>query len=175
MPRVKGTIKAISQKPTSFGVMINDVWYNGWGKCEWKKGQEVEFEYEEKDGFKNIKEPEKKEFKPASERSKIDEIIKYLSMPHITASVEKTIQEKQYEPKKIAIHLKVPAQNLDPVFLKNIMDLAEDEIDRRTKDIEAGKTASSTTGFADEPPPSKEEEGLSKYYEKYDKEEKEKT
>lgn len=136
METIKGKVERISQKEKGYGIYIDGNWYNGWGQCPYKKNQEVEFEYEEKDGFRNIKQPSKVE--KTIEKTiepKFNEIIKYLAMPHVTISVEKTIQESQFEPKKIAIHMKTPVDKLDSNTLSELINLAETEIHRKCEEM----------------------------------------
>lgn len=64
-------------------------------------------------------------------KDKLDMVIKRLAMPYMTVSVEKTIQEKQYEPRRISVQLSVPAEEMTPAFLKSLMDMVEAEIEAR--------------------------------------------
>jgi len=40
-----GVIKKVSQKPKTYGVLINETWYNGFKVCPVKEGQEVVLEF----------------------------------------------------------------------------------------------------------------------------------
>ncbi len=123
---------------------------SGWGKCPYEAGQVVEIEYDEDrvtnpDGsvsvYYNIKPPSKTE--QAVDKvvtPKIEELIQVLAQPSLTVSIEKTIQEKQYEPKKIAVHLKVPIKHIDPQLIKNIINIVEAEVDERTGSWKSGKS-----------------------------------
>ncbi len=175
----KGEIKAISQKEKGYGININDVWYNGYGKCPYTKGQVVEFEWEPKtsdDGrtWNTIKQPSKTE-KVIEDKvtPKIDEIIKYLAMPHVTISVEKTISEAPYEPRKMAIHIKTPIENITQTKLTALMDMAIAEIEDRIIELKKQDTKPTPQEYFKKEV-NVDAEGLEKQFEKYDQEAKKK-
>ncbi len=55
---IKGTVEAISEKGTRYGLKIGEEWYNGFGTCEVKKDDIVDLDFKEltKNGtlFRNI-------------------------------------------------------------------------------------------------------------------------
>ena len=60
--------------------------------------------------------------------SKMDRIIELLSMPKISVGVEKTIQENQYEPKKVSVFISQSAENIDPARIKAMITVAEQQV-----------------------------------------------
>ena len=40
MPSETGVITALSRKGPKFGFVIEDTWYNGYGKCDLEKGED---------------------------------------------------------------------------------------------------------------------------------------
>jgi len=52
MTTIKGIIQSFNQSEDRYGICINSIWYNGWGKVDIEKGDEIEIEYEDvtKDG-----------------------------------------------------------------------------------------------------------------------------
>ena len=54
----EGVVEGINQKPDRYGVLIEGVWYNGFGNFEGKKGDNVRLEYETKGAFNNISKAE---------------------------------------------------------------------------------------------------------------------
>lgn len=56
LQKVKGKVEAVAQNAQNrYGVKVKDQWYNGFGSCPAKKGQEVDIQYTERNGFRNIK------------------------------------------------------------------------------------------------------------------------
>ena len=55
MPSETGVITAISRKGPKFGFVIEDIWYNGYGKCDLEKGDTVKVEYDPNGKFRNVK------------------------------------------------------------------------------------------------------------------------
>lgn len=49
-----GKIEAVSQKEKGYSFKIGSDWFSGFGKAPAKKGDEVEFDFYENNGFKNI-------------------------------------------------------------------------------------------------------------------------
>lgn len=58
METTKGLVTSVSQKEGKYGISLGkDNWFNNYGECPCKKGDEVEITFEVgKNGFKNIKE-----------------------------------------------------------------------------------------------------------------------
>jgi len=54
-----GEVTAISRKGPKFGFVIEDIWYNGYGKCDLEKGDTVKVEYDPNGKFRNVKSFEK--------------------------------------------------------------------------------------------------------------------
>jgi len=54
MEKKTGTVDRISQKDKTFGIYIDDEWYNGFGKAPTKKGDKVEIEWKKSGDFRNI-------------------------------------------------------------------------------------------------------------------------
>ena len=52
---IKGIVKGVNNKGDRYGVIIDDVWYNGKGTSLANKGDEVTIEYEVNGDWKNIK------------------------------------------------------------------------------------------------------------------------
>ena len=202
MPEAKGKIVSIESKVIkcknrkgeledrnkhTIKLENDDKYYGLFGDLPYKKGEDVSFEYtidkkeyedtetgEKKEyTFYNIKQPSKTEQAVSKIiEPKFNELIKILSMPHMTVSMEKTIQEQQFEPKKFAVHLKVPLQNIDPKVIKEVVDIVEAEIDARVKSWrspkkalteEQEKQAEKAAGKLDEKPEN-EAEGMDQYY-----------
>ena len=59
MPSETGIITAVSRKGPKFGFVIEDTWYNGYGKCDLEKGDTVKVEYDPNGKFRNVKSFEK--------------------------------------------------------------------------------------------------------------------
>ena len=55
METTKGTVGPVSNKDGKYGFKINDDWYNGFGDCPVKRGDEVEVNFEINNNFKNVK------------------------------------------------------------------------------------------------------------------------
>lgn len=51
---MKGIIEGVNQKENKYGIIIKEVWYNGNGKCDFNKGDEVELAFEVNGNFNNI-------------------------------------------------------------------------------------------------------------------------
>ncbi len=57
MEKTKGVVTSVAPKDGKYGISLGkDNWFNGFGECPCSKGDEVEINYEVKNGFKNIKE-----------------------------------------------------------------------------------------------------------------------
>ena len=58
MDKTTGIIDAVSQKPSNYGIKIGAQWFNGYGKCMYKKGDKVElgWEFNEEYNSNSIKE-----------------------------------------------------------------------------------------------------------------------
>ena len=54
MEKTTGIVYRISQKDKTFGIYIDDEWYNGFGKSPAKKGDKVEIEWKKSGDFRNI-------------------------------------------------------------------------------------------------------------------------
>lgn len=72
MEKIIGRIEAVAQREGKYGIRVGNDWFNGFGACTLKKGDEVEVEYEVKDSFKNIKSIEKTPFKTADQITPMD-------------------------------------------------------------------------------------------------------
>lgn len=69
--KIKGIVTAVSQKDGKYGIALGkDNWFNGYGECPCKKGDNVEVVYEVNKGFKNIN-----QVYLDSQESKVDLII----------------------------------------------------------------------------------------------------
>jgi len=51
----KGNVEGVSFKNGKYGLKLNGQWFNGFGKPECKKGDQVEIEFEQNDNWKNVK------------------------------------------------------------------------------------------------------------------------
>ena len=59
MSNEKGTVTAVSQKEKGYGITLGkDNWFNGFGTCPVKKGDEVDVTFEENEFGKSIKKVE---------------------------------------------------------------------------------------------------------------------
>lgn len=54
METKKGIVGGVNKKADRYGIIIDDIWYNGKGDCPVKKDDEVEIEYELNGTWKNI-------------------------------------------------------------------------------------------------------------------------
>jgi len=97
--------------------------------------EEVEFEYHifEKDDKKYYNYgPEKKgkatDKTPTGNQEVTNEILKTLVLPKLSVCVEKTVQESQYEPKKISVHISQHVNYVNPDKIRAMIDLAEGEV-----------------------------------------------
>jgi hypothetical protein len=59
MPSETGEVTAVSRKGPKFGFVIEDTWYNGYGKCDLERGDTVKVEYDPNGKFRNVKSFEK--------------------------------------------------------------------------------------------------------------------
>ena len=150
--KIKGVIEVITTKTIRsavgespmFTVTVNGLKYSGFGSPNYKKGDEIEFQYEEnvveKEGkqitYRNIKGLGAKiADAPTSklEKDNVDEVVKYLAMPKIKVRVEKTVQEVEYEPKKISVGIEMPIDVVSGERIGEVIDLASAEIVKRLK------------------------------------------
>ena len=53
--KIKGKVGGVNNKGDRYGIIINEIWYNGKGDSPVNKGDEVEVEYEVNGNFKNVK------------------------------------------------------------------------------------------------------------------------
>jgi hypothetical protein len=138
---IKGTIEKITFRgegeKKSFGIAMLGQWYSGWGECPYKEGEDVEFQYIEKDVngkvYKNIYKPSKIAEKVADVvvskvGTKLDDLIMSLNMPKISVMVEKTIQEEQFEPKKVSCHISMNVDDVTPEKIAYLIKMAEIEV-----------------------------------------------
>ncbi len=161
MPTAKGKITEIKhrdvdvkgEKKKKFLIRIHssNVQFSGFGDCPWKPEQEVEFEYtidekeytdqntgeKKKFTFYNIKQPSKAA--QAVEKAiapMFEELIEILAMPKISVSIERTIQKKEFEPKKWTAFISCPIRTGDSAakMIKILMDTIEAEINDRIKE-----------------------------------------
>lgn len=75
MTTIKGTVEAVSQKDKGYGIKINEIWFNGWGKCPYEKGEIIEIEWHQKGDFKNIGPEPKAKSNQAGDTNKLIEIL----------------------------------------------------------------------------------------------------
>lgn len=70
-----GTITKVSQREKSYGILINDTWYNGFGKCPVQENQSVviEFVQEEYQGKPSLK---IKNIEPVNQSTEVKEELK---------------------------------------------------------------------------------------------------
>lgn len=138
---IKGKIEKITYRgegeKKSFGIAMLGNWYSGWGECPYKEGDEVEFQYKENEVngkvYKNIFKPSKIAEKVADvvvQRvgTKMDDLIMALNMPKISVMVEKTIQEDQFEPKKVSCHISMNVDDVTPEKISYLIKMAEIEV-----------------------------------------------
>ena len=52
---MKGTIQAVKQRPNNYSVLINDKWVGDFGQCPYIKGESIEYELQENNGYFNLK------------------------------------------------------------------------------------------------------------------------
>jgi hypothetical protein len=57
----KGTVSAVKQHSTKYGILMNGEWYGGFGQCTVKKGDQVVISYKLNGKYKNITNVEVKE------------------------------------------------------------------------------------------------------------------
>jgi hypothetical protein len=157
MPEKKGTVAKVRVKPDvlikgakqdMYFVTLEDsqVEYSGIGTCPWKKGETAEFMYivnEEAEGkvylnITSILNAPAEPLKKASELTpdaKIDQLIQAIAGAKISVSIDKTISERQYEPKKYSVFISVPVGIRNPVEMAQkiheLFDMAEVELANR--------------------------------------------
>jgi len=108
--KIKGIVKAISDKGGKYGINIDDVWYNGFGKVPCQKGDEVEVTYKINGNFKNVESvyggsefKKEDKFKPTSEIQQMSKL-KNQTMARCCAlncAKDLAVVNKEKDPNKI--------------------------------------------------------------------------
>jgi len=138
---IKGQVVKISTRgegdKKTYGLYIGGNWYNGFGEPSCKEGEEVEFQYKETEVagkiYRNILKPSRTAEKIAETvntkvGAKIDDIVAALNLPKISVMVEKTVQENQFEPKKVSCHISMSVNEVTPEQISYLIKMAEIEV-----------------------------------------------
>jgi len=149
MERIKGKIKDITTKNGSNAkgpwtmtiVELEDGSKHSTFKeipKDWTKGAEIEFDRKMNGDYSNIVFPSKTaeaaaEVVTEKLNPKFEELIKVLAMPRISVGFEKTIQENQYEPRKVSAHLTMNAESIDPEKIQAMLKLVESQVMSKIK------------------------------------------
>lgn len=88
-----------------------------------------------------------------------EELLKILVMPKLSVAVEKTIQEKQFEPKKISVHISQHVESADPERIRAMIELIEAEVVGKTLEW---KESREQAGFRTPKPPTTEESEINR-------------
>ena len=124
---VNGIVDAVAQKEKNFGVAIGkgsdgkSIWYNGWGKCPWEKGETASFGWTSytdenggvwkrilKDSMKVAEKPKvtSEDFEPAKAKRKV---LQYTVVGKGQAEFDKTCNDFRKE------HECLPSSHFDVV------------------------------------------------------------
>lgn len=100
---------------------------------DWADGKEIEFNRVMNGDYSNIvfKKPKSEATAEAVEAKiipKFEELIKLLTMPRISVGFERTIQENQFEPKKVSAHITMTMEEINPKKITAMMKIAEAEV-----------------------------------------------
>jgi hypothetical protein len=100
---MKGKVEQVSQRKTAkggdvFGLRIADTWYNGWGEAPAQEGDVVEFEFETKGEFSNIKGDVKVVTMEQPKLSQRDEQI--MRQSAVKQAVERAASDEKYRDEK---------------------------------------------------------------------------
>jgi hypothetical protein len=156
MPEKKGTVAKVRVKPDvlikgekqdMYFVTLADsqAEYSGIGSCPWKKGETAEFAYiikEEDDktylnitGILNTPADSLKKASELNPDAKIDRLILAIAGAKVSVSIDKTISERPFEPKKYSIFLTLPIGIANPAEMAlkvhELLDTAENELSAR--------------------------------------------
>jgi len=157
MPEKKGTVAKVrvksdvlikGEKKDMYFVTLEDsqMEYSGIGTCPWKKGETAEFAYivnEEAEGktflnitsILNVPADSLKKASELTQDAKIDRLIQAIGGAKISVSIDKTISERAYEPKKYSVYITVPIATTELAKiawdLHELMNLAEVELATR--------------------------------------------
>ena len=134
--------------------------FSGLGNCQWKEGDEAEIEFETKTldsgaTFFNIR-GKKKPY------SGFGDVIKALTMPKVTVGYEKTVQERQFEPKKVSVYVSMNAEEIDPKKIQSMIQIAKGEVEAEISGIQSEQSTPSTQSEQSKPEPSQIEEAMAK-------------
>jgi len=139
MPKIKAHVIKLGKKDNRFWFKTDGLaeLIGGFGSIPediqnaYDNQEEIEIEYHivESNGkvFYNYG-PERKKQLTENKNKTIEEMMKILVLPKLSVGIEKTIQETQFEPKKISVFISKNVENVDPKTIKAMIKLAEDEI-----------------------------------------------
>jgi len=157
--KAHGQITKVTEKPvkTKWG-MKDKYWitldgksYGGWGNCPWKEGQDVEFEYEEREveidqvdeisggtfkkkvTFLDIKNPKTPQafVQSVDTSGTIGKLIEQMNMPKL--HVGRTEKSGDYNKYEYNVNVTIPAKNPLDITVEQIIQL-QDMLAKATKD-----------------------------------------
>ena len=138
---MRGTISRISQRDKGYGLLIGNVWYGGPGKCRFKVGDEVEFEFTDKAVddrvYHNITKITKiggePQPHPSDNSDVLDKVLEMQLIPKIHVGVEKEVEDRRISAgsydkilvKKYAVNLTTPLRSLGELTKEKVRELQE--------------------------------------------------